>query len=104
MMIARSTLASIAALGALAGCAVTTPPAGDPPVRGEPQGSCVAEPGQRFVGTRATAEVGAQLLAATGAKLLRWVPPRTAVTMDFNPSRLTVSYDDNSIITTVACT
>jgi hypothetical protein len=32
------------------------------------------------------------------------VPPRTAVTMDFNPSRLTVNYDDNSIITTVACT
>ncbi len=103
-MIARSTLATVAALGALAGCAATTPPPGDPPVSGEPEGSCRAEPGQRFVGMKATAEVGAQMLAATGAKTLRWVPPRSAVTMDFNPSRLTVSYDDNSMITTVACT
>jgi hypothetical protein len=104
MMIVRSALATLAAVGALAGCAATTPPPlGDPPVR-DPEGSCRAEPGQRFVGTRASAETGAQMLAATGARLLRWVPPRTAVTMDFNPSRLTVGYDDNSIITTVSCT
>lgn len=102
-MIVRSTLGTLAAFGALAGCAATTPPPADPPVR-EPQGSCLAEPGQRFVGQRATAEVGTQLLAATGAKTLRWVPPRTSVTMDFNPSRLTVNYDDNYIISTVACT
>ena len=68
------------------------------------EGSCRAEPGQRFIGTRATAEVGGQMLAATGATILRWVPPRTAVTMDFNPSRLTVSYDDAMVITTVSCT
>ena len=96
------TLALAAALGALAACA-TVPADGDPPVR-DPEGSCRAEPGQRFIGTRATAEVGTQMLAATGAKILRWVPPRSAVTMDFNPSRLTVSYDDNYVITTVACT
>lgn len=94
----------VTALGALAACAATTAPVdGDPPVR-EIEGSCRAEPGQRFIGTRATAAVGAQLLAATGAKILRWVPPRTAVTMDFNPSRLTVSYDDAMIITQVSCT
>ena len=97
------TAVSLAALVALTGCAATTPPPGGPPVR-DPEGSCRAEPGQRFVGTRATAEVGTQMLAATGAKILRWVPPRSAVTMDFNPSRLTVSYDDNYVITTVACT
>jgi len=44
------------------------------------------------------------MLAATGATILRWVPPRTAVTMDFNPSRLTVSYDDDYVITKVSCT
>jgi hypothetical protein len=44
------------------------------------------------------------MLAATGATILRWVPPRTAVTMDFNPSRLTVSYDDAMVITQVSCT
>ena len=96
------TLAIVAALVALTACA-TVPADGDPPVR-EIEGSCRAEPGQRFIGTRATTEVGGQMLAATGATILRWVPPRTAVTMDFNPSRLTVSYDDAMVITTVSCT
>jgi hypothetical protein len=53
---------------------------------------------------KATGTLGAEMLAATGATILRWVPPRTAVTMDFNPSRLTVSYDDGYVITTVSCT
>ena len=96
------TLALLTALGTLAACA-TVPAEGDPPVR-DIEGSCRAEPGQRFIGTRATTEVGGQMLAATGATILRWVPPRTAVTMDFNPSRLTVSYDDAMVITTVSCT
>ncbi|MDQ4419613.1 I78 family peptidase inhibitor [Sphingobium sp. DEHP117] len=56
-----------------------------------------------FVGEKATAETGARLLTATGARSLRWVPPRTAVTMDFREDRLTVSYDDNLVITTTAC-
>ena len=70
----------------------------------EIEGSCRPEPGQRFVGTRATGEAGQQLLAATGARTLRWVPPRTAVTMDFRADRLTVSYDDGMVITQVSCT
>jgi hypothetical protein len=96
------TPALLVALGALAACATTTPD-GDPPVR-DIEGSCRAEPGQRFVGTRATAEVGGQLMAATGAKILRWVPPHTAITMDFSPDRLTVSYNDAMVITSVSCT
>jgi len=96
------TLALVAATGALAACA-TVPADGDPPVR-DIEGSCRGEPGQRFIGARATVEVGGQLLAATGARTLRWVPPRTAVTMDFRPDRLTVSYDDAMVITQVSCT
>lgn len=92
----------VAALASLAACA-TVPDDGEPQARG-PEGSCRAEPGQRFVGTRATAEVGGQMLAATGATSLRWVPPRTAVTMDFRADRLTVSYDDAMVIAQVSCT
>jgi hypothetical protein len=96
--------ASLAIMALLAGCAATTPPADDtPPVR-DIKGSCQREPGQRFVGHKATGELGRAMLAATGATILRWVPPRTAVTMDFNPSRLTVSYGDDLIITRVSCT
>ncbi|HMO68727.1 MAG TPA: I78 family peptidase inhibitor, partial [Novosphingobium sp.] len=40
---------------------------------------------------------------ATGARTLRWMPPRTAVTMDYRADRLTVSYDDNRIIERISC-
>lgn len=96
-----STLA-IAAL--LAGCAVAPPPADEAPPVHDVTGTCQREPGQRFLGMKATAELGREILTATGATILRWVPPRTAVTMDFNPSRLTVSYDDAMVITKVSCT
>jgi hypothetical protein len=92
----------IAAL--LSGCVATTPPADEAPPAHDIKGSCQREPGQRFVGMKASGELGAEMLAATGATILRWVPPRTAVTMDFNPSRLTVSYDDAYLITRVSCT
>lgn len=52
---------------------------------------------------KATGELGREMLAATGARVLRWAPPRTAVTMDFRGDRLTVSYDDDYVITRVSC-
>jgi len=66
-------------------------------------GECKGEPGQAFVGRKASADVGRELLEATGAKTLRWVPPRTLVTMDFRPDRLTVSYNDDMVIERVSC-
>ena len=94
----------LVALGALAACAATpAPEAAHPPVR-EPGGSCDREAAQAFTGRKATAELGQEMLTATGARTLRWVPPRTAVTMDFRPDRLTVSYDDDMVITRASCT
>lgn len=97
---------SIAILGTgaamlLAGCA-TAADGGEMPVR-EPSGECEASGVQNLVGQRATAEVGARLLRETGATTLRWVPPNTAVTMDFRPDRLTVSYDANMMIERITC-
>jgi hypothetical protein len=98
------SIPSLAIAALLTSCTATPPPADEvPPVR-DIKGTCQREPGQRFVGMKASGEVGREMLAATGAKILRWVPPRTAVTMDFNPSRLTVSYDDDYVIRTVSCT
>ncbi len=97
--------ASLLALTGLAACATTSPPFdddGNPRVR-EPAGACDAGMVQDHVGHRATAEAGATLLELTGARTLRWVPPRTAVTMDFRPDRLTVSYDDDMIIERITC-
>jgi len=96
--------ANLAIIALLAGCAASLPPPDEVPPARDIQGTCQREPGQRFVGQKATGEIGRAMLAATGAAILRWVPPRTAVTMDFNPSRLTVSYDDDYVITKVSCT
>jgi hypothetical protein len=99
-MTAATRLAVLAAVSlTAAGCTgVPTPNPGRPP--GD---TCRADAGQRFVGQRATAEVGAAILAATGSITLRWVPPRTAVTMEYGLGRVTVSYDDNRAITAVSC-
>jgi hypothetical protein len=95
----RLVLAGLGAV-ALAGCAGGSGAQPAPRIDGE----CKAEPGQRFVGQKATEEAGWKLLAATGARVIRWVPPRTMVTMDFRADRLTVSYDDDMVIERVACT
>nr|WP_166177463.1 I78 family peptidase inhibitor [Altererythrobacter segetis] len=98
----RVSSPAIAAL--LASCAATTPPAGETPPARDVKGTCQREPGQRFIGMKASGALGREMLAATGATVLRWVPPRTAVTMDFSPSRLTVSFDDDLVVTKVSCT
>jgi hypothetical protein len=90
------------ASAALAGCAAPAAEGSAPIVRGE--GKCNAEAAQRLIGSKATGEVGAELMRLTGATSLRWVPPRTAVTMDFRADRLTVSYDDELTIERISCT
>lgn len=64
---------------------------------------CDAAPAQSHIGHKATAASGAELMRITRSQTLRWVPPRTAVTMDFRADRLTVSYDDNMIIERISC-
>ena len=89
---------------ALTGCAGT---AGDAAVEGpggaSPAGECAAEPAQSLVGQQVTAEAGQRILSLTGARQLRWGPPDSAMTMDFRPDRVTVSYDRSMRIERIAC-
>ena len=64
---------------------------------------CNAAPGQLFVGQKADAESGLAIRRATGADMVRWGPPRSAMTMDFVEGRVTVAYDDEMDITAVTC-
>ena len=93
---ARTALIAGALL--LAGCTAATPP---PETASAPV--CKADAAQGKVGQAATADLGAELLRLTGARVLRWVAPGMAVTMDFRPDRLTVTYDDKSIVTRISC-
>ena len=93
---------SVLALGSLAACTTTAIDGDDMPVR-EPSGECNADAAQRHVGQRATQELGAELLRVTRARQLRWAPPDSAMTMDFRPDRLTVSYDRNMMVDRITC-
>jgi len=87
---------------ALAACATTSADEPGAPDTG-PGAVCDAAPAQSFVGQKATAEIGAEIMDATGAQRLRWGPPNTAFTMDFRQDRVNVMYDDAMIITDVTC-
>ena len=64
---------------------------------------CNAQPGQLFVGQKADAGSGLAIRRATGADVVRWAPPRSAMTMDFQEGRVTIAYDDAMNITAVTC-
>lgn len=64
---------------------------------------CDATALQEMVGQRVDAEMGERLRRGSGAETLRWAPPNSALTMDFRPDRLTVSYDENMAITRISC-
>lgn len=106
------TLAKLALAGSLAGplaalmagC-TTAPAAPDTPVDRAPGagGMCRAESSQELVGQRATTALGTEISRRTGARIFQWVPPETAVTMDYREDRVRVSYDRAMAITTIAC-
>jgi hypothetical protein len=86
---------------ALPACAATTsePPATPSASAGE----CSNDGLDAYVGRKVTPKLGAELLAKSGARTLRWGPPRSAMTMDFRQDRLTVAYDDNMVVTSARC-
>lgn len=84
---------------ALAGCATTTTTAHT----GGGHHMCKAEPAQRFIGEKADVAHGMTIQQVTGSQILRWAPPRSALTMDFREERVTVAYDDAMIITMITC-
>lgn len=64
---------------------------------------CSAEAAQYAVGQKTSVALANELMKKTGSKTLRWIPPRTAVTMDFRSDRLNISYDDNMVIDRINC-
>lgn len=73
----------------------TTPAAGS--------GKCSGDALASYVGQKVTAALGAEPLAKSGARTLRWGPPGAAMTMDYREDRLTVSYDEQMVITRLSC-
>lgn len=66
-------------------------------------GACRSGPLSQFIGQPASQELGARMLAASGAKIIRWVPKGGMVTMDFSPNRLTVQLDGSDRVEHASC-
>lgn len=95
-------LLAIAAVLPLAACTQEKPPVeSTPPPPAEM--TCSAAAASSFVGQTASADVGAAIVKATGARTLRWGPPRSAMTMDYRQDRVNILYDDAYKITQVTC-
>jgi len=85
----------------LSGCATTHTADGNAPAITEKK--CDASGVQSNMGAKATAELAARLMEQTSSRTLRWLPPRTAMTMDYRQDRLNIGYDDNYVIERFMC-
>lgn len=93
---------AIAAALPLAACSSSEAPVeSTPPPPAEM--TCKADAVQSYIGHKATPEAGVTLLKLSGARTLRWGPPRSAMTMDYRQDRLNVMYDDAYVITQITC-
>ena len=95
----KAYVLSLAALP-LAACATTGGDMTSPSAGG---GMCKADSLQTYIGQKADADIGAKILADSGAKTLRWGAPGTMWTMDYREDRVNVRYDDAMTITEVKC-
>lgn len=94
-----------ASLVTLTSCATTTvsPPASSSPSAGCDAASVQGRVGQIVPAGSGARELTTELLRLTAARTLRWIAPGMAVTMDFRPDRLSVSYDEQRTITQITC-
>jgi len=64
---------------------------------------CDADALQYMVGKQATGQLGREALEKSGAKILRWIQPNTAVTMDYRTDRLNIAYDEKMMVDRINC-
>src|SRR3954452_6621831 len=56
-----------------------------------------------FIGQPASAQLGAQMMAAAQARHLRWVPASSAVSTKYDSKRLTVRIDRQNRVVSASC-
>jgi hypothetical protein len=94
-------IAALACSGlSLAACATAQPIPHD----GAAPGSVCNSAGlDQFVGRPATAELGAEMLRMSGARIFRWLQPGQIITMEFSAQRLSVHLDRNGRVESASC-
>lgn len=102
-----ASLASMAALAMLAGCAAQDgarpeQAAAAPPPQAGPD-ACGASKVASYLGVKPSDEVLAKIRSASGAQNLRVVGPRDVMTMDFREDRLTITTGEDGLIKSLRC-
>ena len=98
----RSMVALPAAL--VAACRTVAAEDSPPVSNGQsPAQACRSEGLDAYVGREASSEVGAEILARSGAKVLRWLTPGMVVTMEFRSDRVNVHIGADNRIDRVSC-
>ena len=88
----------------VAGCTTMAAEESQPPLHGEMSGhECKSEGLEAFVGREPTAELGSEILARSGAKVLRWLVPGQIITMEFRADRVNAHIGANNRIERVTC-
>ena len=95
----RTAIAASATL-ALAACTIAQ---SDATADAAPPGTCRNEGLAQFTGQAASQELGQRMLAASGARAIRWVAHGMMVTMEFSPDRLTVYLDQSNRVERASC-
>lgn len=58
---------------------------------------------EQFKGRPATAELGNEIIRASGSKTLQWIPAGTMVTMEFREGRVRIWLDEQNRVERVSC-
>jgi hypothetical protein len=93
-------LISSLALLPLAACQIAQSDATAP---GPPPGTCHNEALGQFTGQPASQELGARMLRESGARIIRWVPKGSMVTMEYSAERVTVLLDGANRVERASC-
>ncbi len=64
---------------------------------------CRAEGLDRYVGQAATAEAGSAILRESRARIFRWIPHGSMVTMDYSEQRVNIKLTSENRIEAVTC-
>lgn len=73
------------------------------PTAAAPKATCSADELTDYVGKPATAKLGEDIMQASGAKVLQWVPAGSMVTMDYRAERLRVKLDGANKVVSASC-
>ena len=101
MAMTRILVTMLTTGAATAACATMSAGDGEPPVAGA--GPCEADQAARLIGERASQPLAVDAINLTFAREFRWIPPNSAVTMDYRPGRLNIEYDEDGIVTDIRC-